>query len=175
MVALVAFPEIEDGDRLWIESFRAEHDPAGDRIAVHFTLVFPCEALPGLQPEIGLIARSTEQIEFAARRAEVVADTFGNGHHVFLVPDEGADRILALHDRLYAGTLRTHLREDVSFVPHMTIAAAGDRASALKLAGGINERGLTVRGTLRTLKLLDVSGARVESIARFELVPGSGR
>ena len=173
--ALVAFPEIDATDRRWIESFRADHDPAAARIALHFTLVFPHEVVPGVDAEIAVVARSTEPIEFVVRRTEVVADVFGNGHHVFLVPDEGADRISALHDKLYAGSLRAHLRSNTPFVPHMTIAAVPDRASALTLASMVDSRGTTIRGTLRAVDLLDAGAARVTCIARFQLAGKAGR
>ena len=50
-------------------------------------------------------------------------DVVHGGAHVFVVPDEGRDQIARLHDELYAGVLRQHLREDIAFVSHVTIAA----------------------------------------------------
>ncbi len=75
--------------------------------------------------------------------------------------------ISALHDRLYAGRFNVHLRSDIPFVPHMTVGAARDRASALTLANELDSPLRTVRGSLEALELVDVGTVRVRSIARY--------
>jgi hypothetical protein len=45
-IAVVAYPKLEDSDRRWIESVRAQHDPQARLIRAHFTIVFPAEASP---------------------------------------------------------------------------------------------------------------------------------
>ena len=98
-------------DRQWIESFRAKHDPHSARLPAHFTLVFPVDTVPRrVEAELQTVAESSHPVSFAIRRTEVVRDAGGRGAHVFLVPDEGRAEIAALHDRLYAGALRPHLR-----------------------------------------------------------------
>jgi hypothetical protein len=47
-LAIVAYPNIDDSDRQRLESFRALHDPQAARIGVHFTLVFPFDAVPAI-------------------------------------------------------------------------------------------------------------------------------
>jgi 2'-5' RNA ligase len=169
-LAVVAFPSLEDRDRQWIESFRTQHDPQASRIDVHFTLVFPVDTSEvDLASEIAVAAQSTPPIAFVARRAEVVSEAFGHGSHVFLVADEGGAHISALHDRLYAGVLRVHLRPDIPFVPHMTVAATSDSTSAVRLADELNSRARPVRGVVKALELVDVGAARVRSIATYTL------
>ena len=108
-LAIVAYPSLDDVDRQWIESFRIKHDPQASRLGVHFTLVFPVEAVPSkLEPEIAVVAQSTQPISFAIRGTKVVRDALGNGSHIFLVPDEGGAQIATLHGRLYAGALRAY-------------------------------------------------------------------
>ncbi len=173
-LAVVAFPNLEDTDRRWIESFRAEHDPQASRVAVHFTLVFPVEAPPdAVAAEIAAVARSTDAIRFTSCRAEVVVDAFGHGSHVFLVPDEGAFQISTLHDRLYAGTLNAHRRSDIPFVPHMTVGLAPDSASAVGLAKRLDASARSVRGNVDAVELLDVGASRVRSVASFKLATGN--
>lgn len=58
---------------------------------------------------------------------------------MFVVPDEGREPIVRLHHELYAGVLRPHLREDVGYVPHVTIAA-GDVGWCEAYAKRLNER-----------------------------------
>ena len=168
-LAVVAFPTLEDPDRRWIESFRAKHDPQVSQINVHFTLVFPVDTSEDVGSEVATVAQSTPPIAFAVRRTEVVSDALGHGSHVFLVPDEGSAQISALHDRLYAGKLRVHLRSDIPFVPHMTVGAAPDSGSALRLADELNVRDRPFRGVVGALELVDVGATRVRSIATYEL------
>ena len=154
----------------WIESFRTKHDPQAFRIGVHFTLVFPVEALPSeVEPELAVVAQSTQPISFAIRRTEVVRDALGNWSHIFLVPDEGGAEITALHDRLYAGALRPHLRSDIPFVAHMTVGAAPDSPSAERLADELNVRSRILRGTVGNIELVDVGTPVVQSITTYAL------
>jgi 2'-5' RNA ligase len=166
-LAVVAFPQLAVADRDWIESYRAAHDPQANRIAAHFTLVFPTDAsVDVVTPEIAMAARSMAPFAFVTRRTKVVAD--GTQSHVFLVPDEGAAEIVALHNRLYSGVLRPYLRTDIPFVPHITIGVAPNSAAAVKLAQQIDSEATVLRGTIDALELLNVTGARIQSVATYK-------
>lgn len=168
-LAVVAFPRLEDTDRHWIESFRAKYDPQAARIKEHFTLVFPVEAsVDDLASEIVTIARLMRPFEFVIRRTDVVADVLSSTNYVFLVPDQGGAEIVALHDRLYAGVLRPHLRLDIPFIPHITVGSAQDSESALGLAQEIEARRQLLRGAVDALQLLDVGGTQVRSVATYD-------
>ena len=174
-LAIVAYPSLDEIDRQWIESFRAKHDPQASRIGVHFTLVFPVEAAPSaLGPELADVAQATPPISFTIRGTEVVRDVLGNDSQIFLVPAEGDAQIATLHDRLYAGALRTHLRADIPFVPHMTVGAAPDTQVAERLAEEIRVRSRTVRGTIANLALVDVGTPRVQSVMTYALWNAAG-
>ena len=97
----------------------------------------------------------------------VVADATQS--HVFLIPDEGAVEITALHSRLYSGVLKPHLRTDIPFVPHMTIGAAPDSTAALSLAAQVDANARVVRGTVDALELIDITAARIQSVATHTL------
>lgn len=169
-LAIVAYPRIEDADRRWIDAVRAKHDPQASRIDVHFTLVFPVDVSPNaVLAEALAVARTTEPIAFDFRCAEAVREPIGGGGHVFLVPHEGRDAIISLHDRLYAGILRPHLRTDLPFVPHMTIAANPDIRRCEELAQTLNANGRPVRGMLSSIELVEVGAARVRSVMAFAL------
>jgi 2'-5' RNA ligase len=169
-LAIVAYPILDEIDRLWIESSRARHDPQASRIDVHFTLVFPVEAVASaLGPEIAVVAQSSHLIPFTIRRTKVVRDPLGNGSHIFLVPDEGSAEIATLHDRLYAGALRAHLRSDIPFVPHMTVGAAPDSQTAETFAEELGVRTRIIRGTVAHVELVDVGTPRVQSISIYAL------
>jgi hypothetical protein len=69
-----------------------------------------------------------------------------------------------VHGRLYAGVLRAHLCADIPFVPHITVGAAPDSQSAEKLADRLRVSYRIVRGTVRSMELVDVGEPRVQSV-----------
>jgi 2'-5' RNA ligase len=170
-LAVVAYPRLPASDRAWLEAWRARHDPSAARIALHFTLVFPLDAeRTDVAAEVAEAARAAAPFAFAIRRARAVPDLVDGGAHVFLVPDEGAAELTALHDRLYAGRLRASLRADVPFVPHLTVAAAADVASAERLAGALDLRSRIVRGNVCDVALLDVGAPKsVKTVETYVL------
>jgi 2'-5' RNA ligase len=174
-LALVGYPTLDDADRRWIESVRARHDPASARIGAHLTLVFPAEAAPEpVADHVRDVAAHEAAIPFVLRRAEPCPDRVaGAGGHVFLVPEEGRDALVALHDRLYRGVLRPHLRSDLPYLPHLTVGAAGDLEECRRLARSLNEAGLAVRGLVASLDLVEVPDGEgpVRPIRTFTLGP----
>lgn len=170
MLAIVGYPDLEDADREWIEAVRARSDPQATRLGVHFTLVFPAEAsAPAVVAEVSEVAKSTAPIRFSIRHARVVPDVLGDGAHVFLVPDEGLAEIAKLHDQLYDGVMRPHLRADIPFTPHMTVAAGPDLAWCESVARKLGLDHRTVRGVLRSIDVVNVDLTRVSSIASYAL------
>lgn len=110
-----AFPGIER-----IEAFRREHDPAAALVPAHLSLVFPFPtALSRLQVEthVQRVASRWPPIPVTFRRVRIEANEF-----LFLMAARGAASIQGLHDRLYTRSLRQHLRRDLPYEPHITIA-----------------------------------------------------
>jgi 2'-5' RNA ligase len=170
-VAIVAYPRLTEEDRQSIESFRRQYDPQASRIALHFTIVFPVEAAPDeLASEIRAIASSTKPIPFKIRRAAVVPDHLvANRSNIFLVPEEGGTQIATLHDRLYEGALRPHLRSDIPFLPHITVGAAQDARLAESWARALHVQSRMLVGTVAGIDLVDLSQRRVSTVARYVL------
>lgn len=169
-VAIVSYPVLGVADRRWVESIRANHDPQAADLAAHFTLVFPADVAPGdLAVEVAAAAGSAAPIPFVIRCAKAVRDAFGRGGRVFLVPHEGADEITTLHDRLYSGVLRPHLREDIPFVPHITVAAGRDLGWCEAIAAELNRDPRTMAGVLESLELVDIVDGTVSCRGRFML------
>jgi 2'-5' RNA ligase len=167
--AVVAFPTFEVADRQWVESIRAKHDPEARRIAAHFTLIFPA-ILPLRETEahVARVAESMEPMRFVLRRAAVVPDHLGTAGHVFLLPDDGRDALVGLHDRLNHGVPQPHWKRGVSFTPHVTVAA-GPLDPLHALAGDLNAKGLSIRGSVSTVALVEVTMAEIRQIAHFAL------
>ena len=116
--AVAWFPAFRGIERL--EAFRARHDPAASLIPAHLSLVFPFgTALKRLQVEthVRRVASAWPPIPVTFRGVRTEANQF-----VFLVAQRGAASIVALHDKLYARSLRHHLRPEFPYVPHITLA-----------------------------------------------------
>jgi len=88
---------------------------------------------------------------------------------VFLVFAEGGNAITELHDHLYAGALHPHLRDDIPFVPHITIAAMSSMVACEQLARDLRERAQGICGVIDRLDLVDLGRSRVHSIEGFAL------
>jgi 2'-5' RNA ligase len=169
-VALVAYPLLEEADRQWIESIRGRHDPQASRIAAHFTLVFPVEvALEAVVEHTSARLMDARVIPFVLRRAEALPDRLAGGCHVFLVPEEGRDEIVALHDRLYEGVLLPYLRDDMPFVPHITVGGCSDLGECERLAEALNRGDRAVRGTVMSIDLIEVGNENVKTLIRVPL------
>jgi len=173
-IAVVGFPELSAEDQEWIERIRASHDPHAGRLPVHVTFVFPCVAAPRLAvAEMNAAAAASGPFAFRVAGVEAVADETGAGAHVFLVPDDRAcAAITSLHDRLYEAALRPHLRTDIPFIPHLTVAAAADVDACRTLADALRERGSRVHGTVAEIVLLDVTTSPAQPLYRCRLSGG---
>jgi len=175
VLAILSYPSLNEADCQWIESVRIKHDPQAARIGVHFTLVFPADAAPAeVAVEVAAVARSARPIPFTIRRARAVSDVVGGGARVFLVPHEGCGEIATLHDQLYQGVLHPHLRADIPFTPHMTVAAGLDLAVCEGLVQELSLDHRTVQGILRTIEVVNLENRRVDSIATFVLGRSGG-
>ncbi|APV50594.1 hypothetical protein BWI17_13385 [Betaproteobacteria bacterium GR16-43] len=116
--AVAWFPDFDGVDR--IEAFRERHDPLAPRVAAHLTLVFPFPtALSALQVEthVRKVAAGWPPIPVAFRPVRGLANEF-----VLLMATRGAEALARLHDKLYARSLRMHLRQDLPYEPHITLA-----------------------------------------------------
>jgi 2'-5' RNA ligase len=168
--AVVTFPLLNPDDRQWIESIRAKHDPESKRIAAHFTLVFPAVmSARATEAHLSRVAHSTEPIRFVLRRAAVAPGAPGSGGHVFLIPEDGRDALAGLHERLYDGVLQPHSRRSTAFTPHMTVAAGTAIESLHTIAGELNAKGMSIRGSIAEIVLVEVTPAEIRHAARFPL------
>jgi 2'-5' RNA ligase len=112
-------------------------------------------------------------IPFVLARATAVSDAVGGANHVFLVPDEGREQLRALHDRLHAGSLRSLLRPELVFVPHVTVAACGSDEECERVATKLNETRRTIRGSVPGLDLIEVAPSTVRTLSSFPLGLGA--
>jgi 2'-5' RNA ligase len=121
--ALIHYPAI---DTAQINELRHKYDPQVDLLAPHITLVFPVldsigEA--GLVAHIGNVLRNWRQFPL---RLQGLKQSWDNC--LFLLLQEGNAEVIHLHDELYTGMLAPYLRQDISYVPHVTLGSFADDA-----------------------------------------------
>jgi 2'-5' RNA ligase len=168
-IETIARPHFGKTDEAWLTDIRARR--ADSRGAPHFTLVFPSADLTPsdfVKAVRGQVA-DVAPIRFRLRSALVVPEALVGRFHVFLIPDEGFGAILKLHDALHAGPIKAALRQDTPYLPHITVATAGDYAAARKLAQALNNGGIDIHGCIESLEVEQRTGKVVKKIADIPL------
>jgi 2'-5' RNA ligase len=170
-LAVIAYPAFQERVHRWIEALRARLDPQASKIRAHFTLVFPVD-VPDSRPiekRLSTILSGCRSISFIIREAQAMRDLCGRRHHVLLVPGKGRKELIGLHHKIYAGPFRPHLRKEISFMPHVTVAESETSEPCGLVADELNRMELTLRGIIREIELIEVSEKSVRCIARFVL------
>ena len=156
--AIVIFPAFAAAEQ--IESVRQDFDPLATLLPAHVTLVFPFADIlepASLREHVIAAAERTPPFDIAA-----AAPTAEDDGYLFLRITDGRETIVALHDRLYTGILRTHLSLAHAYDPHVTVGRVGSR-EALDAA----------TATARS-RLVSPLRARVDSVSIFRLDQGAG-
>jgi 2'-5' RNA ligase len=165
--AVAWFPEFNGIER--IEAFRERHDPMASLVPAHLSLVFPVPtSLTRLQVEthVRRVAAQWPPIPVSFRAVRMYANEF-----VFLMASRGAASIGALHDKLYTRGLQPHLRRDLPYEPHITLARHADFAS---LEGALDEAkdrfGDELVDVIRAVTLVSVGrDGKIERLGEFPL------
>jgi 2'-5' RNA ligase len=165
--AVAWFPEFEGIER--IEAFRRRHDPVAELIPAHLSFVFPfptAHSLLQVETHVRKVVSRWPPIPVTFRRVRKV-----NNEFLFLMASRGAASIIGLHDKLYTRSLQPHLRRDLPYEPHITLArhADLDRLDAA-FAEAEDELGGEVGGVIREVSLLRVEGSgRISPLKRIDL------
>jgi 2'-5' RNA ligase len=116
--AVAWFPEFHGVER--IEAYRRRHDPMAALMPAHLSLVFPFPtAHSRLQVEthVQRVVSRWPPVPVSFRAVRLHANEF-----VFLMASRGAASIAQLHDQLYTRSFAPHLRRDLPYEPHITLA-----------------------------------------------------
>jgi 2'-5' RNA ligase len=155
--AVVWFPQFEDSLALErIQRFRLSHDPLAEKLPPHLTLVFPFHANLSVTQLASHIKRSTTgwpALPASFRGVESV-----QGEFALLMCDLRREAIIELHNRLYRGVLRSFLRDDINYLPHITLGRSRITAEfdAMLADAELRFRD-TWRATLRELSILTLA------------------
>jgi len=115
--ALVCFPNI---NTIKIEAFRKKYDPHYKLIKPHITLIFPIHdqliSKKSLSKHIRSVLNHWKSFEI-----ELQGFTKSWDHWLFLLLKKGNKEMIQLHDELYKGILTPHLRDDIEYIPHISL------------------------------------------------------
>ena len=164
--AVAWFPEFRGIER--IEDFRRRHDPMAAHIPAHLSLVFPFHtAHSRLQVEthVQRVVSRWPPVPVSFRAVRMYANEF-----VFLMASRGAAAVSTLHDKLYTRSFAPHLRRDLPYEPHITIARDADFAALERaFAEAQDAFGSEFEGVIREVTLLAVD--RTGKIERLKEIP----
>jgi 2'-5' RNA ligase len=114
--ALVHYPDINTND---INQIRQKYDTQFDLIEPHITLVFPIvESINknNLILHIDRILNKWKTFPICLKGLQKSWDEY-----MFLMVEEGKLDMIKLHNELYTGILAEYFRENLPFVPHLTL------------------------------------------------------
>ena len=87
---------------------------------------------------------------------------------MFFVPDEGYGQISKLHDRLYRGILKQHLRLDIPYVPHIAIATNNDAQRIKALCDELNSDGVAIQGQIDAMTVCSYDGSKITDVETLQ-------
>ena len=150
MLAVVAFPVLAAEDGRKIEDLREQHDPSAARVAPHFTLVFPTDAVAEktLLDRVQDAAAATAPFAVALKR--ILVHQEGGDSYLYLVPEAGYDALVALHARLNGNEGKP------AFTPHVTVGRLADRTQARRVAMVLATAHFSVNGRVEALSIVKV-------------------
>src|ERR1051326_1336471 len=168
----IAYPELTPADFDWIQSYRARHDRRYYNVVQpHFTLVFggTGAAVQSLSEtsfieEIEMQLGGVGPIPFELAVATVNRDLSGEYYHEFLVPELGYAKTVRLHDKLCSGKLKSRLRLDIDYIPHIGIGNDDDPRNCKARIDDLNQTSLSIRGLINTVDVIEYSNGEVRTI-----------
>ena len=169
---VVSYPNIDKEIYTWIQAHRQSADELYyNTIEPHFTLVFPVEGLPENEFLAEIVNKSAgvKPIGFDLTGAKVHKDDFREIYHEFLIPETGFEEIIGLHDRLYSGRLYEYWRQDLNYIPHITIGNSSSYERCQKNAVRINQSGIFLSGVIDKLTVISYTASGVSRLMEIPL------
>ena len=158
--ALVHYPNV---DTKRINQLRKKYDPQVDLIEPHITLMFP---VPESIGEDNLV-NHIESILSGWQPFPIHLQGFQKSwdDYLFLMVKEGDADIIGLHSEIYTGILADYRKEDVPFVPHLTLGVLAKNANEYpEVLGEAKRLNLDHRSVLDKLHLVKINNERAQII-----------
>lgn len=168
---VIATPRFSAEDTVWLAGVRERHDPLSQIVPPHVTFVFDAAASieTRLVAHVARVAATLTVVRFALRRAAVHSDALTGRVFAYLLPEEGKDALVGIHDRLHEGVLASAQRRDAPYLPHVTVGAFDATSPAESLVDRINRGSISVIGTVESLRTVAFDGKAVQTIAETSI------
>lgn len=169
--AVVNFPTVFLSN---INVIRERYDPTWNIIQPHITLVSPFSNLSEYQviEHLDLVTRTEKAFQI---HLNGLTNSFDD--YLFLLVKEGKQEVVKLHDKLYSGILALYLRNDLSFVPHLTLGHFRSKDNTFdkdlyeKAYAEVNNMNIDMTYVLNSISLIQGDGQSPSSIVRsFNLI-----
>ena len=158
--AVVHYPNV---DTRHINRLRKKYDPQFNLIEPHITLMFPVPESVGeekLVHHLHTLLSGLEPFRITLRGLRKSWDQY-----LFLSVQEGENKLIDLHDKIYTGTVADYRKEEIPFVPHVTLGSFAENvnecADAFEEANRLN---LDYECVLDKLDLLKINDKRTEIV-----------
>jgi 2'-5' RNA ligase len=176
-LAVISYPELNLADYYLIQAIRARHDVENHKlIRPHFTFVFPCSGIDrdNLSNHVENSLAEVNSFPFKIGSTNVNHDISGDRWNLFMVPDEGYEKIVKIHDTLYTGVLSDRLRRDIPYIPHLTIGVFEKEEECEKVSGELNRQKIVIEGWISNIDVISIDHSRIEMIKEFKLSSALG-
>ena len=167
---VLAFPSLNDEYFNWIQSYRRENDSLLYKVVdPHFTVIFPLNEMAKNEfvDEIYRQSEGLRPIDFEINKTILHKDPIEEFYYEFLVPEKGYENIINMHDKLYSEKLLPFLRNDIEYIPHITIGKSRDiNKSKYRLKNLITP---VIKGQIKELTIANFENNKVSKIAVINL------
>ena len=121
---ILIFPKFDNIDK--IQKIREKNDRLYDKIMPHITIVFPFLSEMS-NSEISLRLENLVS-NFGKFKVDCRGVSLSNDNYIFLncTEGEGEGHIVKLHDEIYSKIFPLYLREDIPYIPHITLGQSED-------------------------------------------------
>jgi 2'-5' RNA ligase len=166
--ALVHYPDIDTGR---INQFRERYDPQVDLIGPHITVVFPVEESVGEQSLASHIESILSGWEPFPIRLKGLLQS--RDDHFFLLVEEGRENVIRLYEELYVGMLAPFRREDIPFIPHVTLGVfTGDTVRCAQVLEEAERMELNYTSSVDRFHLVKINDDRSRIVESTEFLLG---
>lgn len=154
-----------------IQSIRKKNDRKYfDVVEPHVTLVFGTEKLSADELAEFVRKKLSSYGAFSLKfdSYKIVEDDSKDFYHAFLIPSNGFNEINKIHDLLYTDELKSELRHDIPFIPHLGIGS-GTEVEMGALVKELYSSQLVINGVAEEITIVQYNGKRVSDHSTVKL------
>ena len=169
-LAAICVPIFPAPARAWLQDRRAKHDPKHFQlVAPHVTLIFPSWALPedSFVAHVSSCLRGVRGAPVAFSSTQVFRER--GAALVYLVASVGSDWLNRIHVKLHSGPLALERRQDIPYVPHITVGRFASALKAAKLARQIGSELEPIAGRVQAVDVVRVAQNAIRPVHRVPL------